>query len=284
MTEESKVRDVVDAVTGLAKAVPVYNDVAQPAAQEVGKALLTIAKTVHIALAPISVLVWGYEQMKDFVSTKVTERLKNVPPENIVTPKPNVAGPVLEALRYTGYEVSLSDLYANLLAASMDKMTAEKAHPAFAEIIRQLTPDEAKVVTLLLDWKLELPLLTVGRVRTIVSRIDSSRLVNEWEFELVNFSYVGEMANCEHVHLVPSYIDNICRLGLAEIPVHMSYSDPNTYERLKNASQVKTAVAKIESMEGWQAEFEMRAIKVTEFGKQFTSVCVARKDFAPDAV
>ena len=126
--EENNIRNVVDAVTGVAKAVPVYQDILQPAAQELGKALQTVAKTVHIALAPVGALVWGYDQLKDFVSTKVADRLKNVPPENIVTPKPNVAGPVLESLRYTGHEPSLSDLYANLLAASMDKSTAQGAN------------------------------------------------------------------------------------------------------------------------------------------------------------
>lgn len=95
MGDESNIRDVVDAVAGVAKAVPVYQDALQPAAQEIGKALQTVAKTVHVALAPVSALVWGYEQIKDFVSVKVADRLKNVPPENIVTPKPNVAGPAL---------------------------------------------------------------------------------------------------------------------------------------------------------------------------------------------
>lgn len=146
MNEDIKIRDVVDAVTGVAKAVPIYQDVLQPAAQEVGKALQTVAKSVHIELAPVSALVWGYDQIKDFVSSKVAERLKNVPPENIVSPKPNIAGPALESLRYTGHEETLSDLYANLLAAAMDKATAEGAHPAFVEIINQLTPDEAKII------------------------------------------------------------------------------------------------------------------------------------------
>jgi hypothetical protein len=67
MTDENQIRDVVDAVTGVAKAVPVYQDVVQPAAQEIGKALQTVAKTVHVVLAPVSALVWGYDQVKEFV-------------------------------------------------------------------------------------------------------------------------------------------------------------------------------------------------------------------------
>lgn len=271
MSEENKIRDVVDAVTGVAKAVPVYQDVVQPAAQEVGKALQTVAKTVHVALAPVSALVWGYDQIKDFVSSKVAERLKNVPPENIVTPKPNVAGPALESLRYTGHEESLSDLYANLLAASMDKATATGAHPAFVEIIRQLTPDEAKLVSLFLR-EMPYPLLNV-----------------RWEFKeqtkekmggkevLVNFSLLGEIAGCEFNHLVPAYIDNLCRLGLAEIPSMWAYMSPGVYDPLEKSSVVMALKAQIELNPELKANVERRGLRVTELGKQFAHVCVAKK-------
>jgi hypothetical protein len=200
MADENQIRDVVDAVTGVAKAVPVYQDVVQPAAQEIGKALQTVAKTVHVVLAPVSALVWGYDQVREFVSTKVAERLKNVPPENLVTPKPNVAGPALEALRYTGHESSLSDLYANLLAAAMDKSTAQGAHPAFVEIIKQLTPDEAKLVSLFVS-DIPLPLVSL-----------------RWEFKpnqegktggkevLMHYSHLGDQAGCEYPHMTPTYI------------------------------------------------------------------------------
>lgn len=271
MSEESKIRDVVDAVTGVAKAVPVYQDVIQPAAQEVGKALQTVAKTVHVALAPVSALVWGYDQIKDFVSSKVAERLKNVPPENIVTPTPNVAGPALESLRYTGHEDSLSDLYANLLAASMDKATATGAHPAFVEIIRQLTPDEAKLVSLFLR-EMPFPLLNV-----------------RWEYKertegkkggkdvLVNFSLLGEAAGCEFNHLVPAYIDNLCRLGLAQIPSMWSYTAPGVYEPLEQSQVVMAVKAEIERDLELAARVERRGLRITQLGRQFANVCVARK-------
>ncbi len=160
MGGENKIRDAADAVKGVAQAVPIYQDALQPAAKEIGTALQTVAKTIHIALAPVSVLVWGYEQIRDFVNTKVAEKLKDVPPENIVTPKLNVAGPALEALRYTGHEETLRDMYANLLAASMDTRTATAAHPSFVEIIRQLTPDEARILRFLAEIK-TVPLITV---------------------------------------------------------------------------------------------------------------------------
>lgn len=76
------------------------------------------------------------EQIKDFVKTKVSSKLEDIPPENISTPDPSIAGPTLESLRFTGHKESLADMYASLLATSMDKETAKSAHPGFVEIIR----------------------------------------------------------------------------------------------------------------------------------------------------
>jgi hypothetical protein len=271
MSDESKARDVVDAVTGLAKAVPVYQDVFQPGAQEFGKALQTMARTVHVALAPVSALVWGYDQIKDFVSTKVAERLKNVPSENIVTPKPNVAGPALESLRYTGHEEVLSDLYANLIAASMDKTTAHGAHPSFVEIIKQLTPDEAKLVSLFL-CDMPFPLITVRReykpgIKDKRGGVDV----------LVNFSKFGITAGCEFENLMPVYIDNLCRLGLAEVPTFFEYFAPSVYDELENDIAIQAVKAYIERDEEWHAKIVRRGLFVTQLGKQFASVCVSKK-------
>ena len=271
MGEENKVRDVVDAVTGLAKALPIYQDVVQPAAQELGKGLQTVAKTVHIALAPVSALVWGYDQIKDFVSTKVADRLKNVHPENIITPKPNVAGPALESLRYTGHESSLSDMYANLLAAAMDKSTANGAHPAFVEIIRQLTPDEAKLISLFVVAH-KLPLLNIGWIYKTSTDEKSGGVTL-----LVNFSNLGELANCEFPDLTPTYIDNICRLGLAEVPSSFSITSKGAYDILENSPTALNLKLQIEENPDFSYSVERKIFQVTELGKQFTKVCVMRK-------
>ena len=145
----SNVKDVIDATTGLVKAVPVYEDLVQPAAKELGIAFGTVAKTVNMALSPISGMIWSYETIKDFVNQKVSEKLKKVPAENIETPNPAVAGPALEALKYLGHEETLRELFANLLANALDKNTKSSAHPSFVEIIKQLSPLEGKLLLFL---------------------------------------------------------------------------------------------------------------------------------------
>ena len=207
-SKSSNVTDIANAVAAVAKEVPIYQDAIQPAAQEVGKALGTVAKLVNVALAPVSALVWGYEQIREFISVKIAEKLKDIPPEHIVSPKPNVAGPAIEALRYTGFDEQLGDLYASLLATSMDKNTAELAHPAFVEIIKQLTSDEAKIISTF-ERDSDFPVITIR-----MGNKDGTRYIDYYR----NFSLIGINAGCDRLDAIPEYLDNLCRLGICYIP------------------------------------------------------------------
>ncbi len=264
MTEKgSNVRDTAEAVKGIVEAVPVYQDLAQPAVRQLGKGLETIAKAILIALAPLEGAVWGYEQLKDFLSTKVAEKLSETPAEEIVTPKPHIAGPALDALRFTGHEESLRDLYANLLAASMDVKTASMAHPSFVEIIKQLTPDEARLLRFFAAED-RLPVITVK-----AEWVDGSGEVDV----RVNFSVFGEQAACEHPHLTPSYMDNLSRLGLIEIPDKF-YAAPGVYDELDNHPSIVELKDQLNSREGQKAEVQKKLVDITQLGRQFIKACV----------
>ena len=79
---ETNVKATIDAVTGLVKAIPVYQDTLQPSAKQIGQSLETVTKVVNIALSPIKALVWGYDKIEEFITTSVSEKLKNIPEEN----------------------------------------------------------------------------------------------------------------------------------------------------------------------------------------------------------
>lgn len=252
----------IDAVTGLVKAVPVYQDAVQPAAKELGKSLQTVARAVNVALMPLKGIVWSFEKIEALFFPKVEERLKDVPPEDIITPKANVAGPALEALRYAGEEESLSDMYANLLASAMNRNTATNAHPAFVEIIKQLTPDEAKLVAFILEAPL-LPILTVRAKRETGGVKDIA----------VNVSLFGAKAGLEDTGRCPAYLDNLVRLGLIEIPTGLTYTDDQVYDELKNCADVLNLKQAVEAM-SHACDLKFGIVRTTPFGKQFGAACV----------
>ncbi|RDK82783.1 DUF4393 domain-containing protein [Marinirhabdus gelatinilytica] len=254
--KETNVKSTIDAVTGLVKAVPVYQDTIQPAAKEIGESLKIVSKTINMALAPIKALVWGYEKIEDFITTKVSEKLENVPKEKIITPATEIAGPTIEALKYSGHNTELRELYANLLASAMNKDSAHKAHPGYVEIIKNMTSDEAL-------------LLQIFKPNTIFPLVDlKSRDDGGFYMEYVHFSDLKTKVNLARPDLLPTYIDNLCRLVILEIPHQVTFQDKSFYEKLEENLELNSHKLRIEESDK-KFEFDRKILRLTTFGKQF---------------
>lgn len=76
------------------------------------------------------------------------KRIVTIPEDDICEPPLMIAGPTLEALKYTYDEQELREMFINLLASSMNRSRVQVAHPAFVEIIRQLSSLDAKFLNL----------------------------------------------------------------------------------------------------------------------------------------
>lgn len=185
---------------------------------------------------------------------------------------------------------TMRERYLNLLAAAMDEDTAARVHPAFLNILRQLTPDEVRLISLF-QHDGPYPLLTVGARYKFGGPLST---------ELRLFSRLGEGAGCEHVARVPLYVDNLCRLGLTELrPVRIA-DDTRMFRPLEESAEVKAAIARVEARqppplasvqkigEGNDgdgdggniivADLQRRALYVTSFGRQFYEACEYRPE------
>lgn len=249
----------------LSLASPIYQDLIQPSVRESGE---IIKRTVRMALSPLRALLFSYEIIEGFISTKVEGLLKRVPAEDIVKPALNVVGPAFEALRFTGNASELSDMYANLLAASMYSKTKNGAHPAFVEIIKQMTPDEARLIRLFSTSR-PFPLLSV-RYDWIENRPPKIG----GEDILVHFSHFGIDAHLECPDMTPTFVNNICRLGLGQIPPGQVYASEGIYEPLENSPEVQSEKKKIEKNPELRCSLKREGFWLTEFGKQFIKTCV----------
>lgn len=289
MAEENKIRDAADAVKGVVEAVPIYQDLLQPAVKEVGTGLQTIAKTIHIALAPVSAMVWGYEKISDHLNKKLAEKLKDTPPDRIVTPNPAVAGPTVEALRFTANEPALREMYTNLLATSMDAETAQNAHPAFVQTIRQMVADEARIVNLIAAEES----VNISQIPPI----EFSNMMLHEQVEPVNIprhTYLIKKSQCVFPGLIPSYLDNLRRLGITQHEEGGWHSFECNYDRtitcVKQAlyqvqAATDTSIGRVitllleEELSAYKGryiafQFLSEQVKFTSFGKQFVDACV----------
>lgn len=264
---ESNVNSTINAVAGLVKEIPIYQDTVQPAAKEVGKSLHTVAKTINIALAPIKALVWGYEKIEEYISRRVSEKLESIPQENIVTPDPKIAVPAIEALRYTGHDENLRELYANLIANSMDKNTIREAHPGFVEILKNLSSDEALLLKPFIN-------------NDVFPIIDIKRELSDNQGYVIasgNFGLFYQEIGIQNIDLVPSYLDNLVRLGILEIPSGLSLAKEIVYVPTENDFRVTHIKSIIELKYNNKVSFERKIVRRTSFGSQFIKSVVKDK-------
>ena len=82
---------------------------------------------------------------------KLAYEIKQIPPEKVVEPAFRIIGPALEASKYHYDEPSIRDMFAKLIASSMNSDYKNSIHPAFASIITQLSPLDAATLKYIVD-------------------------------------------------------------------------------------------------------------------------------------
>lgn len=257
---------VTEATRQLAK--PAYKDAVKPLAQQVGQAGATIGGVVNLLLAPVAITVYAYQQaephLKKRISKAVEKRLADVPPENIVAPSQRIAVPILQSLVHASDEPEIADMFANLLASSMNVDTTTNVHPSFVEIINSLTADEARLLDVISSQAM-FPLVD----------LQFHRGSNDgYDIVLKNFNLLSTTDRYKRPDLIGSYIDNLCRLGLVEVPPTIQMADKEQYKKLEEHPQVLAYKNASNLKEDFRFEIERKLIRLTTYGRQFVNVAI----------
>lgn len=271
MLNKDEIDGVAKAAAEIVKAVPVYDDALKPVAKEVGKALGTLGGVINIALSPLAAMVYGFEVIKEQLTTRLEARLTHTPPENIVAPPLQLVGPLIEKYKYVHDSEELSQMFVNLLANSMDKDTAQKAHPSFVNIISELSPDEARLLKTISTESI-LPKLDITlNHKTPENRDAGHTYISE------NFTHLGTKAKLQYPDLTSSYLSNLERLNIISCPVGMiaeSYTEKTHYKSLREDSLVTNLQEKYKK-EGKEVELHEGIIRITDYGKLFIDAVLA---------
>ena len=260
MTDEIK-QDILDQTKGVA--VELYKDVVRPMAKPVGEILGFLPRTLKLALRGWEKWLINGEETIKLTAESVKEKIKAIPEEKLVEPEPYVAIPAMQQLSYCVNNEELRELYANLLVSSMNADKKWQVHPAFVDIIKQLTPDEAKFIrnlqpfvshyNALVDVRIEYD--QNGSGRTIIS----------------NFTNVGlDKIDCPQN--IGSYIDNLERLKLICIPPTMSLTNKDLYEPLKTHYLLTNSLPK-QLGPNQKIGYDYKVFNLTNFGFDFVNIC-----------
>jgi hypothetical protein len=187
-------------------------------------------------------------------------KIADIPDENLITPPASIAVPALQGLSYSFEEPDLKELYLNLLTTASDNRQARRVHPAFADIIRQLSPAEAEV----------LPILFASPVPVVCVMLELepsgiSTAIIQHLFGRYDLIVKGEL---EEDRQVPMWVDNWLRLGLVSVHWEELPKNDHTY----NYDWVEKHphyVRETRSCKG-RVYFNKGQMQSTEFGYEFS--------------
>jgi hypothetical protein len=205
--DESITSQVISSLSPVVK--DIYSEALSPAAKEIGRALGTVGQSVNAVLLPIRAMVWGFDKLDKWLFGRLEERFKGFE-DKMVSPDPSIAVPTLMSLCYLNDKDELREMFINLLASSMHVDSRQTAHPSFVEIIKQLTPDEAKIVHLFRDsWSIDL-----WQFEVEIHAMKDGAGYYDMPLVLKRLSLIAKDTGIECASNIPSYIDNLLRLGL----------------------------------------------------------------------
>ncbi|HEX2947153.1 MAG TPA: DUF4393 domain-containing protein [Clostridia bacterium] len=263
--DEKEVQVALECVKEVAK--DAYADGGRPILKPTGELVGLVPRAIKAALLPVE--KWVLAQEYNLAETKklLEIRLENVPAEQIVSPEPHIAVPALQYISYCMDNEELRNMYANLLANSMNASKRDGVHPSFVEIIKQMCPDEAKLLKAFCETGMTIPVISVRYENDTGSGI----------YVIKNFTDLGEQAGCEEPLETQKYFDNLARLGLVQLIDSLgSLTDKTLYEPLKNHNYILENIVlpdKARQRGYTKADIIESYVAITAFGRCFCKIC-----------
>ncbi len=147
---------------------------------------------------------------------------------------------------------------AELLRQAADVDALDDVHPAYARILAELAPDEARV----------LRLLAVEGAQPAVDVRASNLIGVGSQLVAPGLNMLGAQAGLRHRDRVPAYLNNLTRLGLTRI-AEAPLPDPLAYQVLEAQPEVLATIRKTT-----RARTDRRSIELSDFGRDFCRVCL----------
>lgn len=220
----------------------------------------------NVVLYPVKKANLTFRYKLEAFEDDLKEKTKHIPPENLQEPPVMIAGPTLEALRYTYDEKELREMYENLLASSMDNRIVSQTHPSFVDTIKQMSPLDALIMQIIsINYQFA------------CAKIQFSILQDDKYYTkgMPNY-FVKELADVSDPFDVSTSLHNLLRLGLIDIS-EASLNNYN-YEALKDHPYVLSQL-NIFKKYGKKIDIELskRLIRINNYGEAFSRVCLKKE-------
>lgn len=234
-----------------------YNDLIKPSFQETGGIFGTLFGLInHVLLYKPKSWIIKYKYKLEQYAEEQKRLLSEIPEDRRIEPKLNIMVPCLESIVMNLDDDLLQKMFLTILTNSCDKEWAEYVHPAFVEILKQLSSDEAKICIALAKEKNKLEAKALVDVRLFVKdtfskdtdkfleSMQERNIGKSFHYDLShnlltynrpsrsiyrNMCLICEQAKCKN-NLPNIYLTNLQRLGLIEIEENKKLNSKKPYK------------------------------------------------------
>lgn len=216
----------------------------------------------NVVLYPVKKANLTFRYKLEAFEDDLKKKIKGIPEENLQVPPTMIAGPTLEALRYTYDEAELREMYQNLLAAAMDNRVVSFVHPSYVDTIKQMSPLDAKI----LEFVFEERQIPVGKV--VFSPKKDMYLPNA-----MPGLYSRELLKFGDPFLVSQSLINLSRLGLIDI-LDSGHPEFDYDSFLEDDFVVERFEYYKETFENLSSYCFEEMIRINDYGVDFAMICL----------
>lgn len=195
----------------------------------------------------------------------IKQEVINIPPDQInQSPDISVLGPALEASKYYVENETVRKMFAKLIGAELDLRKADKIHHSFVDVIRQMSSNDARLLSLL-------PLSgPVAEIRLYSKDGNTYERFGPMDILLIPPRIIDNIEN-NAVSL-----NNLERLGIITIDRVRSLTDNANYTAYQNLSYYQNAQQKLAQNpdDFTNVEITKGIFIITPYGELFKSICL----------
>ncbi len=233
-----------------------YDDLASKPLKSTGNVGSTVIDFFHnFILYPLQKYNIYAEYKLQNYKDELVKKANKIPKESLILPRVNIFGPTLEGLKYNLDEQYIKDMFTNILISDMDSTKQSKVLPAYIDIVRQLSKDDA------------IFLKSLKECSSYVRGFFCIELHNKDKYILLEYSdNNGKLSDFNIIKLNSIVIDNLIRLRLIEIPDRV-FVNQKVYDKMYELLHQPTMIEVI--------QYTPRILSVTDFGKNFIDICLS---------
>jgi len=195
------------------------------------------------------------------------KKFSEIPPEHLTEPRISILGPAIQSSEFYFEEEHYREMFANLIASSMDITKNNLVHPSFVDIIKQMSSTDALIFaahtrerdTNIGTYPIAKVLISSGKFDVLSRKLKNILLISD-DFKEIDSTEVSIS------------LTNLFRLGLIDISFTATFSDKSIYSYVDENPLVKE-YRKISNNPQLE-DIEKGTFELTSFGYSFANTCL----------